>query len=775
MTTDTPPHVLGNNNGYAINNNIDGYSDANQLNFVHIDDRFVQLAQGKSTKYQTARHTSRHTSNKQPDKQLDKKTRWQAFIGMPAYYWVLFTQILVILPHAAHLPVWLIIYAMISLVMQLPKVKAKFNKNNRLKRIYQGIQLTGFVLCLLGFWLYYNTAFGIDVAVAFLLLCLISKLWELFKRRDAYVVLNLSLFVAAALFLLNQEPITTLQVLADVVVVMMAFIAMNDDGNDSGVGRVRSLSLLILAAIPLLIVLFLFFPRLPPLWSVKLSGAKATTGMSNSMSPGDFANLSQSTELAFRVEFEQKPPPRSKMYWRGLVFSAFDGVTWQSHWINQQDWEITTNAPAWLVEPLQTITASNKTIVDALATAPQYRVIQEPTQQSWLFGLDYPFVMPDSLEQQQHMTLSSDFTLKYWQPVTQQLRYQVKYLPNLTISPKLSEKEREINTQLPSKGNDQAKAFAADLYQQVGQDTTQYINKIQEWITQNNFRYTLSPPLLKENRVDEFLFNSRAGFCEHYSSSFAFLMRAVGIPARIVVGYQGGQIGRDGASWEVRQMDAHAWTEVWIANQGWVRIDPTAFVAPNRVEQGMDVLSNQQGAALFGSGAAAQLSYQQYRMLQTIRRLTDQANYYWQRDIVGYDQDAQGNALLKWFNIKNMMQQIMFMFSIAVSFLAVVALIIWYKRRQQWHLADYPLIKLSKQLGKQDASWQRTDDEGMLSWLTRLSDLGALQNKQADLNKIAQYYRKLRYGKAAQHSLNNGEYQRTINIFRRMVKNLPKK
>src|SRR5690606_11789098 len=167
-------------------------------------------------------------------------------------------------------------------------------------------------------------------------------------------------------------------------------------------------------------------------------------------------------------------------------------------------------------------------------------------------------------------------------------------------------------------------------------DPVRYMQALERWINQTDFRYTLSPPRLNNNRIDEFLFETKAGFCEHYSSSFTFMMRAAGIPARVVAGYQGGELSRGGNVWEVRQKDAHAWTEVWLDGQGWVRVDPTAFVAPERVEQGMDALTQAQGATMFGDGASAQISYQQYQMLQSLRRLSDQASYYWQKDVVGY-------------------------------------------------------------------------------------------------------------------------------------------
>ena len=711
--------------------------------------------------------------NSNVPKALVGSHKWyRKLLALPAYYWVLIAQIIVILPHAAHLPLWLIGFAVVSIFAQLPNLKAKFKKLTHLKRVYQGMQMLGFLLGLAGLWLTYNTAFGLDMGVAFLVLCLISKLWELYKRRDAYVVLNLSLFVLASLFLMDQGIVTTLEVVVGAVIVLLAFISLNDDGNTRGDGRLRTLGVLGIGALPLLIVLFLFFPRLPPLWSVQLSGQQATTGVSDSMSPGDFANLSQSTELAFRVEFADKRPPQQQLYWRGLVFSDFDGVTWRPS-PQQRQWQPTQQMPSWIENALATVS-------DQVKIAPtRYQVILEPTQQNWLFGLDYPFA------HQQDINITSNFTLLKDQPVTQQLRYEVLQFAPMHIDPVLSEDSRRLNLTLPNKGNPQARALAQQLFAQSNSDPVRYIAAIERWINQTEFRYTLSPPRLNNNRIDEFLFDTKAGFCEHYSSSFTFMMRAAGVPARVVAGYQGGELSRGGNVWEVRQKDAHAWTEVWLDGQGWVRIDPTAFVAPERVEQGMDALTQAQGAAMFGDGASAQISYQQYQMLQTLRRLSDQASYYWQKDVVGYDQDKQADSLLKWFNISSIMQQIVWLAASAISVIAILVFAIWQRRRKRWHPADLQLAQLSKRIGKADKSLARNDSEGQLAWLERLAMAvddndtssqnsakinktnkltanGQPENVQAKIIQIQQAYRQLRYGRLSTFEANDSEYRTVL-------------
>ena len=230
-------------------------------------------------------------------------------------------------------------------------------------------------------------------------------------------------------------------------------------------------------------------------------------------------------------------------------------------------------------------------------------------------------------------------------------------------------------------------------------------------------------------------------------------MRSAGVPARVVAGYQGGQLGRDGKSWEVRQMDAHAWAEIWVEGRGWLRVDPTAFVAPERVEQGMDQLTQVAGARLFGDGAAAQFSYRQFQMLQQARRLFDQAGYYWQRDVVGYDQDRQKSSLLKWFSIQSVYQQVMWMAALSVLLLAIFELWLWWRRRKHWDKADKALVDLSARLAKQDSTLARQADEGVLAYLARLE---SVVQQPERVREAAVLYRKLRY--AAPNTAPNDQF-----------------
>lgn len=649
-------------------------------------------------------------------------------LALPAYHWSLMAVMAVVLPHWMGLPIWILALLVISVIMQKPSIKSFVNRitGGRLRLFYRISQLTVFGVGVLALWISFGRSFGVDVAVGFLVLCLMGKTWELYKKRDAYVVLHLVLFVLAAAFLMGQNLGAMLLGLVALMTALLGFIALSDEENTDGDGRLRALAMIALPALPPLVVLFLFFPRLPPLWSLPMAGKSATTGVSDSMSPGDFSNLSQSTELAFRVEFEGELPARQQMYWRGLVFSEFDGVTWRqgsnspNFWLPHHDKTI----PSWAMSAYQ-------------GKEHRYRVILEPTEQNWLFALDYPRLYPE-----RGMGMTGEFTLQSYYPISTQKHYQSSYFDLAQIDVVLTQKQKDQNIRLPDKGNDKSRKFAKDLYAQTA-NPIDYIQAVRRFITTEGFGYTLSPPMLADNRIDEFLFGTRAGFCEHYASSFVFLMRSAGIPARVVAGYQGGELGRDGKSWEVRQMDAHAWTEVWLEGQGWVRIDPTSFVSPDRVEMGMNAVTQMNGASMFGDGVGATWSYQQFKMLQVLRRYSDQMGYYWQKNVVGYNQDKQQNSLFKWLNISSFVQQFWVLVGSVVGLMVVFVAVMMYRRRPQYHALDLPFIKLSTALAKQDKSMARGASEAYLAWLDRLKN----DANANDVEALKILYRKYRYGK----------------------------
>lgn len=666
-------------------------------------------------------------------------------MGLPAYHLIVLGCALALSLHIKEIPLWLSLGAVLTLIFALPSVKHKIQRphTNRLKVIYKTLQLAFFVLGVVALWLTYG-GYSTDIAIGFLVLCLCAKLWELYDERDGYVLLTLCLFVVASAFLWSQGLLLSLFAMLAVGANVLGLIALADPDNDKGAGRARTLGLLMLPSVPMLIVLFLFFPRIDPLWQVQLASKQATTGVSDSMSPGDFASLSKSTELAFRVEFDGAIPSRDELYWRGLIFHHFDGITWTQGDYSPRRWQATEPLPNWA------------TMLQGVPDQ-RYRVILEPTQQRWLFALDYSRPEP-----RRRFVLTDEMTLRQTSPVTSQLHYEVGYYADAKITD-ISDTERHIDLQLPA-GNPKTRQLAQKLYEKAGHDPARFVAAIRQYVIDNEFYYTLSPPALRSVRVDEFLFDSRQGFCEHYASSFVFMARAVGIPARVVTGYQGGQLGRDGTSFEIRQMDAHAWAEIW-ADGAWQRVDPTAFVAPERILDGMADFTQSAGADVFGEGLAGKWGYGQFQLVQSLRRVGDELGYYWQKDVVGFDSEQQKRSLFDRLNLKSLFGQMVVIVCALAVILGLFLSLVWWRRRVV-HLFDQPVLALSKKLGKHDKALAKGASESVWAYLTRLG-----QDKDERFLALADEYRKWRFGRHSQNE-QTADYKAAASAFAKKVARL---
>ncbi|MGP1605009.1 MAG: transglutaminase family protein [Moraxella sp.] len=667
-------------------------------------------------------------------------------LALPAYHWLLMVFLLVLIPHLSVLPMWLTGWTMLMIVLQVPVVKLGLSRltSGRLKRIFNPLKIFSLFVISFFVWINFNQSFSVEFTVGLLLAVFSAKICEFYNSRDGYILLNLSLFILATAFLLRQDIGVVLIGLPVFFATLIGFIALNDKDEQTPTKRLNTLGLLVLPALPLLVVLFVFFPRIPPLWSLPISGDKAETGVSETMSPGDFSNLSRSSELAFRVEFLNTPPSRFDMYWRGLVYESFDGATWRMN-----------------DELMQVYSPRHETTPPHWAQIKQggfydYRVILEPTQQYWLFALDYPIPYDEN-----YMYLTNSFTLQSLMDVTKQLSYTVHSYPDAVIGKALDANQRQINLEIPE-GNPQSQQFAQKMYEQSGHDPEKYVQNIQTYIQAQGFKYTLSPPRLHNHRIDEFLFDTKAGFCEHYASSFTFLMRAAGIPARVVGGYQGGELGADGKSWEVRQMDAHAWSEIWLENKGWVRIDPTAFIAPDRIENGMNNTTQKSADELFGNDIKGKWYYQQFRLFKMFNRYSDQISYYWQKQIVGFNQDKQKNALSKWFNIHNIQEQFVVLITLLGGLIALFVFWVMQKRKKRYHPLDLPLMLLSKKLTKVNPVLAKATSEPYLSWLDRVGK--EILDKKT-IQEVQGLYRQYRYG---QHKAN----QQTIKKMNQLTKEI---
>jgi len=442
----------------------------------------------------------------------------------------------------------------------------------------------------------------------------------------------LGFFVVATEFFCEQSiPITIYQFTICTVLTAALMGRTQSSSHRVPVRTGKVAATLVLQSVPLMIILFIFFPRIDPLWSLDLSSDRASTGISDSMTPGDIAELSQSGELAFRVNFISGDiPQKENLYWRGVVMSYYDGRTWS--------------------EATRPITASDSVnwagksadkwdkLVVRRGNVVEYDVILEPTEQRWLFGLDTP------MSETKSVGFTRDFRLIRNIPVSQLFMYRVTSHLDYNIGFFLEPWLRQQNLQLPSSGDSKARELAESLFLRANGDHEAYIQLVLDWLRDRPFVYTLKPPKLGRNSVDEFLFDTQKGFCAHYSSAFAFLMRAAGVPARVVAGYQGGELNPMGNYLLVHQFDAHAWNEVWIKNQGWVRVDPTALVSPERIEDGIGEALRQRNE-LASQSTFSSLRFQDVKLLNDIRYALDYVNFSWNKFVLGYDAKLQTDFL----------------------------------------------------------------------------------------------------------------------------------
>ncbi len=405
----------------------------------------------------------------------------------------------------------------------------------------------------------YGTLVGRDAGVALLVLLAGVKLLECQSERDYYIASFIAMFLVLTNFLYSQTILAALHMLLSITVIVTALVNLNDQSHFiSTRQRLKIAGSMLLQAVPLLLILFVLFPRIDgPLWGLPKDALSGSTGLDDEMSPGQISQLSLSDKVAFRVEFSDTIPNPSSLYWRGPVLWYSDGVKWVR---NKRRIE----APAVKVrgEPVK------------------YTVTMEATDKNWLFALEMPVTSPDS------SFYSHDMQILSRSIVRSRRRYELSSFTDY-ILPEVDEIGLQNGLQLPQGRHPRARALA-ESWRDEGKSGREIVNSALSLFNTEAFYYTLKPSLLLEDSVDQFLFDTRQGFCEHYASAFVILMRAAGVPARVVTGYQGGSLNPVGEYLVVRQRDAHAWAEVWLGSEGWVRVDPTAAVAPERIESGIE-------------------------------------------------------------------------------------------------------------------------------------------------------------------------------------------
>lgn len=521
--------------------------------------------------------------------------------------WLLAVALVTTLPHSRYQPFWLI--ALVGLV--LTTVAWQWWRGYRVAQPLLKVLLV--VAGCAGIFLHYRTLLGRDTGVAMLVLFMALKLLELNSRRDAIVVINLGYFLLLTHYFYSQNIPTGLWLLASMLVVTAALIHLHSDASQSVKATLRLAGRLLLQSLPLMVALYLLFPRINgPLWGLPQDAHAGRTGLSSSMRPGSLADLAQSGEIAFRAQFVGPQPRQELLYWRGPVLDQYDGHEWQARAAKRQ--------------PPQ---------VEPLGNPISYTLTLEAHNQRWLLPLDIPIKLPQipSIE----ASMDSNALLQAKSPLRSRTRVEFTSSPTYRLASNESLAVLQANLQLPAGRNPRTRELA-QTWQQSNPDPEHLVRQALKHFRNENFVYTLRPPLLGEEAMDEFLFASRRGFCEHYASAFVTLMRAAGVPARVVTGYQGGEVNPVDGMLVVRQSDAHAWAEVWLQGKGWQRVDPTAAISPSRIESGIT-------SALPAGEPLPGLIATRLDWLKSMRNQWEAVNNRWNQWVLGYNPERQRDFL----------------------------------------------------------------------------------------------------------------------------------
>lgn len=565
---------------------------------------------------------------------------------------------LVVAPHFEHLAWWVIAVLVGLLAWRVWLTLAQRPLPGRL------LMLPLLAAALAAVYLQFRTLVGQDAGVTLLLLLMALKLLEMRARRDIFVVIYLSFFILLTQFLYGQQLGVALLTIMSVIALFFVLLSVNLDGTDLPAGRkLRLVGVVMLKAVPLALALFVLFPRISgPLWGMPSDGAQGTTGLSNSMAPGAISRLLESGEIAFRVRFDGAAPSNDKLYWRGPVFGTFNGRAWSPLASRQLD------AAALTIE------ANPKSIVS-------YTVTLEPHRRDWLFALDAPEELP-TLDQLQ-TRLTPEMQLLVNGVVSERLRYSMRSATDYRLGVRASSRELDDWLLLPRGFNPRTLQFADELRSRVAPSGAseradqdgELVRAVLAHFQRAGFNYTLSPPLLGRHSVDEFLFETRLGYCEHYASAFVFLMRALGVPARVVTGYQGGELNPVDGFMTVRQSDAHAWTEVWLVGRGWVRIDPTAVVAPLRIESGAAEIARRAGIDLPSMGS-------DLPWLRSLRFNWEAVQNSWNQWVLSYSGERQ-RALVERLGLAPSWESVAMLLAVSMSVLLIALAALSLRARTQ--------------------------------------------------------------------------------------------
>ncbi|MDN4501285.1 DUF3488 and DUF4129 domain-containing transglutaminase family protein [Alteromonadaceae bacterium BrNp21-10] len=510
---------------------------------------------------------------------------------------------------------------------------------------------------------YFGWQLGLLLAmVNLLILAAALKLMAIRTERDYFQLVTVVLFVIGCGFIFNQSIaysvfywLLTFSVLLSLALYISPSLPLTF--------IFKLLSKLCLIALPIAIMLFLLLPQIGPLWQLPTAKG-AQTGLSEKISPGDIARLSQSSDLAFRASFEGAMPDPTQRYWRTIVMEHFDGHSWQIHPQRKRQQERYLRA---------------NQVFDIALQGPyfDYKVIAEPSHQHWLYALDIGSSNDPRVWQNQ------DYTLTSKRPLQSTMQYVLRSYYQQPLDQGLYQLDHFLNLQLPTEGNPQTQQWVANLRAQHPQNGA-FIAALNSYFTGNNFKYTLKPSPMPVDMVDRFLFDYQAGFCAHYASAMAYSLRLGGIPARVVTGYLGGE-RHEGNYFSVYQYDAHAWVEAWLDGKGWVRYDPTSLVSPERQLYGLERAVAYENTFLSDQRFAL-VKLKSIAWLNQLRLQLAELDFLWSRWVLGFDQQQQRDLL------KQLLGQLtphrIMLFTFACFMGVLLSLSLYYFRHWWWPQTD---------------------------------------------------------------------------------------
>lgn len=609
----------------------------------------------------------------------------------------------ILAPLAAFQPV------MISLLSVALCAWAGINGWRRLQRpsrlLLLGVAVVAIALVLLA----HKQVLGKEPGLSLLSMLMPLKLLESRNTRDARVALMLGLFLQIGLFALSQDSwlagcvlLNTGLLLAATARVQSPHLPLQPAGRLAG--------RLLLQAIPLMLILFLLFPRIDgPLWGLPMDAFSGRTGLSDSMEPGAINSLAMSSEIVMRVEFPDGPPPPNRLrYWRGPVLTEFDG----------RKWTALASAP------------QSRLNIDRGQQSIRYASTLEPHNQRWLLALDYP--APGSAER-----FNRDYIALARNPVRNRMRLEMTAWPDARIG--LDEPDWLLNAsrRLPPQSNPRSVAQGQEIAVREP-DPARRAGAILAFMRGAGLQYTLYPPTLGEHTADEFLFDTRMGFCEHFASAFVIMARAAGLPARVVTGYQGGEINPFDNTLVIRQSDAHAWAEVWLAGEGWRRIDPTAASYPQRIDSGLTQALPQ--TETLPLGLRRDLPW-----LQQLRFRWEALGNAWNQWVLGYNASRQMELMRKLGMPEPDWQKLGALLTAGVSLWLAWAAWQYRARAPRRDALDRTWHSLQRRLARRGGP--RHDWEGPLAYITRIAPQFGTE---ADaLIALAEDYARLRFGPRA--------------------------